>query len=194
MERLAKAKNISVIVGVIGILIAIFNYLGPIKNYTEQIPSMAIGISYIQGRTDALISKNEGGKLTSLDARVVVTTKPEDVINDALLKYVPVSTEMQPAELPPEVTVTGYGFVLIPYSLSNVQLPESPFQEARLTIIYTDDDLQLAGGKPENLIIQSWDEQLGEWKPLATTVEGRQLSAIIEKPTWFTLSAYTQSQ
>lgn len=196
---------------IIGVFFGVFGYLGSIKSNTEQIPNMATDISGMKshteqipdmasdmarllGRSDALITVNEGGQLNSLDGRVRLTTQPDDVIQDAILKYIPASAQMQPADFPPRVTSTGYGFVFLPYSLSDVQLPESPFTEAEVTIIYADADLQLAGGKPQNLMILSWNEKQGEWEKLETIVVGRQLRATINEPTLLALVAYTPSE
>lgn len=136
---LEKVRDISVIVGLIGIfvgtIVVTFTYLAPIKENTESISTISTAVAHIEERTKdislikdtvialraetkAYITPQKGGELVSRDWRITVTVHPGSIPEPASLNYTTVVD--LPVKLPEGIQPAGYNFALAPYTLAGL--------------------------------------------------------------------------
>lgn len=211
-----KFKNWSL--GVMGIgvvitlLLATFGYLGPIRWNTEFLPPISESIirmeentklipsikedtTNLRGRAEAFISPQKGGKLRVLNRYAIFSIKPETVSEEIMLQYMPLTIRELPTEFPKGIESVGYSFVLTPYSLTGLQLPDFSLKEpAEMSFSYTNLNLDLTTNKLTDLTLEIWDEKEGKWIPLKTTVKGEILQTLIPEFGYFSLTFHSSKK
>jgi len=179
------------------ILVVIIMLLGGIwlGRISSDLNGVKTGVTTLAARTESRVTRSLGGKLTSQDARVTVAVAPETTTQDVILRYQPMSKSVLPAVFPDKAINTGYEFCVTALNPSGVQLSELPLKEGKrltLSVIYTDNDLKLAGGVANRLSIANWDETTGEWEVISSVVVGHTVRTETGKLGQFALIAKPQ--